>query len=661
MDNSIHQYAIGELLDGRYFYIPSYQRGYRWTVKQVGDLLRDLLCFANDFTIERTEKKKDQFYCLQPIIARPITDEEKLKSIFRDEYNEDIKEHGVWEIIDGQQRLTTIYLLYKYLLDQKGWDAEKLKEEEDGKELYHIYYATRDSSAKFLESLSMSMINDSCEEEFKGNVDFFHMTNAFKYIAEWIKKDGKDINLRYNLGGSLDNVRTSFFKLLNGTSDTKGDSVQVLWYEIAESKEKNTIKEFQKINTGKIRLTDAELIKGLFLLKKNFTAGDKYIKQSELALEWEFIENTLHTNNFWYFLQRKGSDMPNRIDFLFHLIYKKHVLQHIQEEEWDRILRSVDEKLMDPRQSEIFRFYYNRFEGKMGEDLQQEVATAWNEVMELFRTLDDWFCSPSTYNFIGLLSQCGEDLCRLILHFDRMPELSSKADFECYLKKRISYHLRGIKIDNDRKLFLNTYKERDNIYKLLLTLNIHLLNEQNQQFESDSDVYKFPFDVLCAQNWDIEHIDSFHTNALKKEEDKIAWINTAMEDRSEELTNEEREQIQKNLDEKAYDIAIGILKKNAKELEVDEEIKNSIGNLTLLDATTNRTYGNSLFCTKRRIIIERIKQGVFIPIATQYIFAKFFDLKGTNRSLWTEEDMNAYHRYVYDVIANYIKDEENER
>ena len=661
MDNSIYQYAIGELLDGRYFYIPSYQRGYRWTTKQVGDLLQDLLCFTNDFANEETEKKKDQFYCLQPIIARPITDEEKLRFIFRDEYNEDIKEHKVWEIIDGQQRLTTIYLLYKYLLDQKGWNVEKLKEEEDGKELYHIHYATRDSSAKFLEDLSMSMINDSCGEEFKRNVDFFHMTNAFKYIAEWIKKDGKDINLRYNLGGSLDNVRTSFFKLLNGMSDTKGGSVQVLWYEIAESREKNNIKEFQKINTGKIRLTDAELIKGLFLLKKNFTAGDKYIKQSELALEWEFIENTLHTNNFWYFLQRKGSDMPNRIDFLFHLIYKKQAIKDELEDKWDSELRIIDEKLMDPRQSEIFRFYYNRFEGKMGEDLQQEVATAWNEVMELFRTLDDWFCSPSIYNFIGLLSQCGEDLCRLILHFDRMPEQSSKADFECYLKKRISYHLRGIKIDKDKKLILNTYKERDNIYKLLLTLNIHLLNEQNQQFKSDSDVYKFPFDVLCAQNWDIEHIDSFHTNVLKKEKDKIAWINIALEDRSEELSEEEREQIQTNLDEKAYDIAIGILKKNAKEVEVDEEIKNSIGNLTLLDAITNRTYGNSLFCTKRRIIIERIKQGVFIPIATQYIFAKFFDLKGTNRSLWTEEDMNAYHRYVYDVIANYIKDEENER
>ena len=536
MDNSINQYAIGELLDGRYFYIPSYQRGYRWTEKQVGDLLRDLLCFANDFANEGKEKKQEQFYCLQPIIARPITNEDKLKSIFGTEYNESIQSHGVWEIIDGQQRLTTIFLLYKYLLDQKGWDAETLKEEEDGKELYHIYYATRDGSSQFLEGLTIKTIEDSDEESLKDNVDYYHMANAFKYIGKWIKTDGKTINIRYQLGGSLDNIRTSFFKLLNGMSDTKGGSVQVLWYEIAEIKEKNNIKEFQKINTGKIRLTDAELIKGLFLLKKNFTSGDKYIKQSELALEWEYIENTLHANNFWYFLQKKGYDMPNRIDLLFNLIYKKNALKEIPEIEWDSKIKEIDARLMDTRQSEIFRFYYNRFEGKMGEDLQQEVAVAWDEVMELFRTLDDWFCTPSIYNYIGLLSQCGEDLCRLVLHFEYMPETICRDDFEKYLKERISYHLRGAKIDDENKQILNTYdKDHDTIYKLLLTLNIHLLNEQNQKLESESDVYKFPFDVLSAQNWDIEHIDSFHTNALKKEKDKREWIKTAMADRKDEL------------------------------------------------------------------------------------------------------------------------------
>ena len=659
MDNSINQYAIGELLDGRYFYIPSYQRGYRWTEKQVGDLLRDLLCFANDFANEGKEKKQEQFYCLQPIIARPITNEDKLKSIFGTEYNENIQSHGVWEIIDGQQRLTTIFLLYKYLLDQKGWDAETLKEEEDGKELYHIYYATRDGSSQFLEGLTIKTIEDSDEESLKDNVDYYHMANAFKYIGKWIKTDGKTINIRYQLGGSLDNIRTSFFKLLNGMSDTKGGSVQVLWYEIAEIKEKNNIKEFQKINTGKIRLTDAELIKGLFLLKKNFTSGDKYIKQSELALEWEYIENTLHANNFWYFLQKKGYDMPNRIDLLFNLIYKKNALKEIPEIEWDSKIKEIDARLMDTRQSEIFRFYYNRFEGKMGEDLQQEVAVAWDEVMELFRTLDDWFCTPSIYNYIGLLSQCGEDLCRLVLHFEYMPETICRDDFEKYLKERISYHLRGAKIDDENKQILNTYdKDHDTIYKLLLTLNIHLLNEQNQKLESESDVYKFPFDVLSAQNWDIEHIDSFHTNALKKEKDKREWIKTAMADRKDELKDDEVAALKQKLDENALDDAINILKKNAQEVEVDEEIKNTIGNLTLLDAATNRMYGNSLFCTKRRIIIERIKQGVFVPIATQYIFAKFFDEKGTNRSLWTKEDMEAYHKYIYEALKQYIKLEE---
>ena len=659
MDNTINQFAIGELLDGRYFYIHSYQRGYRWTEKQVGDLLRDLLCFSNDLANKGNKDEKDQFYCLQPVIARPITDIDQLKTIFGDDFNDSILEHGVWEIIDGQQRLTTIFLLYKYLLDQKGWDAETLKDEEDGKELYHICYATRKGSSSFLENLSLKAIKDSSEEVFKENVDYFHMANAFKYISEWIKTDGKSINIRYQLGGSLDNVRTSLFKLLNGMSDTKGGSVQVLWYELAENKGKRNIKEFQKINTGKIRLTDAELIKGLFLLEKNFSTSEKYIKQSELALEWEFIENTLHANNFWYFLQKKGFDMPNRIDLLFNLIYKKAALKNIQEEDWDAKLKEVDIQLSDARQSEIFRFYYNRFEGKIGEDLQHEVGKAWDEVMELYRTLDDWFCTPSIYNYIGLLSQCGEDLCRLVLHYEYLPEESTRLDFEDYLKERISFHLRKVKIDNEKKLILSTYKEHDNIYKVLLTLNIHLLNEQNQKLESESDVYKFPFDVLNAQNWDIEHIDSFHTNALKKDNDKKEWIETALADRSDELSKDEKEQINLKIEENALDDAINIIKRNAQEVDTEEEIKNTIGNLTLLDAATNRMYGNSLFCTKRRIIIERIKQGVFVPVATQYIFAKFFDQKGTNRSLWTKEDMEAYHSYIYNVISNYLINEED--
>lgn len=644
MDNTINQYAIGEILDGRYFYIPAYQRGYRWTEKQVGDLLRDLLCFAND------SKEDNAFYCLQPIIARPITDEGRLSKIFKTDYVENYAEKGVWEIIDGQQRLTSIFLLYKYLVAKKGWDAETLKEEEDGKELYHIIYATRENSAKFLEELNLSMIAQ--DSVFYENIDFYHMATAFKYIDKWIKNEGKQINQRYKLGGSLDAVRNSLFALLNGMRDTKNGSVQVLWYELAEDTSQSSIKEFQKINTGKIRLTDAELVKGLFLLNKNFEQGSKHIKQSTLAIEWEFIENTLHANNFWYFLQRKGTDMPNRIDLLFSLIYKIHKLEGSEGKDFNELLKEADKDILDTKKSVIFRFYYDLFEGKQGEELQVQVAESWKEIMTLFRTLDDWFCTPATYNYIGLLSQCGEDIARLIIHYNNMPVESTQEDFVAYLKERIRFYLSGVKRDEDGNI-TTQYKDRKNIYRILLTLNIHLLNIQNTKLNSESDVYKFPFDVLNAQDWDIEHIDSFHTNALKKDELKKEWISTAMDDLN--LLKEEEKIIKQKLEDKDYDSAIELLKLKAGETEeVSEELKNGIGNLTLLDAETNRSYGNSLFCTKRRIIIDRIKQGVFVPIATQYVFSKFYDDSGTNRSVWGQKDMEAYQKYIANLLADYL-------
>lgn len=645
MENSIFQYAIGDILDGRYFYIPAYQRGYRWTDKQVGDLLRDLLCFANDY------KEDGDFYCLQPIIARPITDEHKLQMIFNSENIEDLKAKGVWEIIDGQQRLTTIFLLYKYLVAVKGWDEATLKEEEDGKELYHILYETREDSALFLDTLSLNIINDG--QEYKENIDFYHMASAFKYIDNWIKNEGKQINLRYKLGGSLEKVRNNLFAVLNGMRDTKSGSVQVLWYELAEDKSQSSIKEFQKINTGKIRLTDAELIKGLFLLNKNFEQNSKYIKQSTLAIEWEFIENTLHANSFWYFLQRKGIDMPNRIDLLFSLIYKIHKLEGLEGEEFNDVLKEADKEILDTKKSVIFRYYYDMFEGKQGEELQIAVANAWKEVMTLFRTLDDWFYTPSTYNYIGLLSQCGEDISRLICYYNNMSESATQEDFIVYLKDRIKFYLKGVKRDDNGNI-ITTYKDRKHIYRILLTLNIHLLNIQNSKLNSESDVYKFPFDVLNSQDWDIEHIDSFHTNALKADELKREWVNTAMSDRQAFLSDEEIDSINQKIKNNDYDDIIEMLKKNAGEVEIGEDIKNGIGNLTLLDAETNRSYGNSLFCTKRRIIIERIKQGVFVPIATQYIFSKFYDEKGTNRSVWGKEDMESYQQYIVELLKEYL-------
>src|SRR5690554_5420886 len=118
MSNSISIKAISELL-GMNFFIPSYQRGYRWDKQQVEELLDDIYAFAT-----KKDKTEEEFYCLQPVIVKK-------------------KEKEEWyEVIDGQQRLTTIFLIIHYI-------NEIQKEKQEIEEIT-LRFETRDKSQEFL-------------------------------------------------------------------------------------------------------------------------------------------------------------------------------------------------------------------------------------------------------------------------------------------------------------------------------------------------------------------------------------------------------------------------------------------------------------------------------------------------------------------------------
>lgn len=55
-ENKIELKSVSELL-GMKFFIPSYQRGYRWTKQQVEDLLNDI----NEF---KPQKTRNRTYCI---------------------------------------------------------------------------------------------------------------------------------------------------------------------------------------------------------------------------------------------------------------------------------------------------------------------------------------------------------------------------------------------------------------------------------------------------------------------------------------------------------------------------------------------------------------------------------------------------------------------
>ena len=92
MDNTLELKTINELQEMS-FLIPSYQRGYRWSDKEVTDLLDDI----SEFTPKEVEDTDDKtWYCLQPIVVRKRNEEQ-------------------YEVIDGQQRLTTTYLISSHM------------------------------------------------------------------------------------------------------------------------------------------------------------------------------------------------------------------------------------------------------------------------------------------------------------------------------------------------------------------------------------------------------------------------------------------------------------------------------------------------------------------------------------------------------------------
>ena len=626
--NRIERVSIGALMDGRYFYIPDYQRGYRWTPQQVKDLLRDLLIFIG-------EKQKGDFYSLQPIIARKMT-QEQYESVFGKDIPADVAERGLWEIVDGQQRLTTLLILYKYLLREHNISQEALKTEE-GKEMYHIFYQTRQQSNRYLSTLGTE---GEDETEAENNVDYYYMREAYHAIQDFLKDEAKQFCSWAH--GSMSKMANELFRLLNGSVGAEEGSVQVIWYELPENEEVDSVSEFQKINNGKIKLTDAELIKALLLRTRIFDKHSASLQQEQRALEWEQIENRLHDDAFWGFICKTDSRKyaANRIDFIFSLLYK---FEHKNEYEKD--------DLADERKSVIFRYFSGQLEHLESEALHEKIADIWKSVRNIFWMLEDWYHHPITYNLIGLLTQMGVDVTQHALVLEKMKgeEGKSRQDFVLYLSSTVSKHL-GVSLEEIRELSYNN-KNKKQIRMILLAANIALLNKLcSQEISSDSSMYKFPFAEYAAGSWDIEHIASYHDKELTST-DAEEWIKTALED--VKLSAEDSEKLKKMTSVQK----IVYLQEVMQEHEYDDETKNSLGNLTLLDSGTNRSYGNALFCTKRRYIIERVDQGQFVPSITQHVFFKLSDKTGTNRSVWTQQDMANYKTKLMELLNVYYNTE----
>ncbi|MDH0827803.1 DUF262 domain-containing protein [Acinetobacter johnsonii] len=593
-NNELELKPINDLL-GLSFYIPAYQRGYRWTKRQVTELLDDI----KEFQRNSEASSKEVFYCLQPIVVKKYKDS--------------------WELVDGQQRLTTIFIILTYL---KGI-LDLL-----GKSRYQLSYETRENSAEFLNHID--------ENQGNQNIDFYHIVQAKKAIDEWFKKQEGTYQIKF--------IQT----LLN--DDDTGKNIKVIWYQIGESE--NATEVFTRLNMGKIPLVNAELVKALFLKSSNFTKegkAAKHLQQLNIAQEWDVIEKRLQDDAFWYFISNKTTE-TNRIEFVLSLA-----------------ARNLDgEGIIDSDKLKVF-LQFNRLLSEKSADVVQE----WLKIKQCYMTLEEWFNDRALFHVIGYL--VSQDVAIDTL-FDLSQTSKTKYTFRqslinLVLKKSFGYQELNALPENwiDEALSTLTYDSGSKrLRSILLLFNIASL------LSNPATNARFQFDKYKGDRWDIEHIRSVASEMPVQKEKQKAWLDNVISYISEDASfdiegkktedNSKEQAIKKDaitlMDSTSFDNdqfeAIYMRVISHYDPRGDEDVDNSIGNLTLLDSSTNRSYKNAVFPIKRARIITLDKEATFVPLCTKNAFLKYYSKQVDKMLYWEPRDSQDHQRAMSEIILGFF-------
>ena len=571
-ENKIKETAVAELL-GMNFFIPGYQRGYRWTEQQVNDLLNDI----NEF-----EPENDSWYCLQPLVVKRLKEDTfkriKEEAASLDEVKSLLK--GRWEVIDGQQRLTTIYLILAYL--EK--DTKKAESAEQTK-TYSIEYETRKGSKEFLENISKEFKSEKAEDEAQSNIDFFYMHKAYETIEKFFEKNESN------------EEHTKCYK------DKLLKNVKFIWYDVGDLDEEKKHNLFSNLNSGKIALTNAELIKALFLNKVGTEKGsEREIQQRLIAEEFDQMERAIRQDDFWYFVAGNQEKPSSCINLLF-----------------DLMLESKSGENGRYSKEETFRtfFYFN--------DKLKEKSDLWNEVQKVFHILEGWFSDFELYNLIGYLRavRAVKDkelplISGLYNDYNRN-ENKSISTFKTALKKLCKEY---IDYENNNFLELRYDEKKNQVFNLLLLFNIATLNANSQEKN------RFSFANFHKNKWDVEHISP--QNPKDNEE-----LKKIIEDRQN--PNNEKE----------------IESEREKFFATDESLM-SIENLTLLTSHDNRGISNGFFFEKRNKLKEYFQKGSFIPTCSMNVFMKFYSENPQQMNFWDEDDRKSYKKAIEKTIKGFF-------
>lgn len=551
-----------------HFYVPDYQRGYRWGKTEVEALLNDVYEYG------RKPQAENESYCLQPVVVRNIGDK--------------------YELIDGQQRLTTLYLIYVYMNKASGGFMSEPR--------FSISYETREESADFL--------NNPDESKKETNIDFFFIYNAYQTIADWFQSKGKIQSTLTNINKYLD------------------ECVKIIWYEVPDTE--NSANLFTRLNIGKIPLTSSELVKALFLKNES----ENSIRQEELSLEWDNMEKELHNEDFWGFLTNSKTDnYPTRIDLVLDLISRKTV--------YDKETYST-----------FFYFDKKYKEGSSLEDIWSEIQHHFLTLKEWFYDHDfyhkiGYLIASNSKSLVDILDSYAdksktsfrmylEESIKESINFQKPHnELDYEHDYNAIKRLLLLFNVESVRqIDGKKRRFPFDRHKREN-----WSLE-HIHAQHSQGLQTNEKVKEW----LNAHIKSLESLDFTGRNELIS--DMKSLVKEIEDNPKTTKVKEKFEPIQQN-------VVAALSPANE-----DSEYIHQLSNMALLSSGQNSAVSNYTFDAKRNLILEMDKKGLYIPFCTKMVFLKYYSNDDTNLHFWGKNDRDAYFNAIQTVLANYLQNEE---
>ena len=558
------------------FFVAAYQRGYRWGQVEVTQLLND---------IRKNAIKDRQEYLLQPIVVLP---------------GEDNK----WELIDGQQRLTTLYLIVKYISTHLPFARLD----------YALTYETRDASREYLESLG----TPAAETRRSDNIDFHHMFDAYAAVEAWFSEQGNPSKAASDFHSAL------------------SEFVKVIWYQAPKGTVSSEL--FARLNVARIPLTDAELVKAL-VLSGSAHRNTGTNRQEQVAAQWDTFERDLRNPDFWAFLTGSAGLRPTHIDFLF-------------------------DSMTDLPPGRTIRPRYWTF-GEVSNQIDNSSAEAfWRRVVERHGLLTGWFQDADLYHYVGYLTATGDSISSLLdtaaglTHSEFRAMLSGRIRDGLNLMRDQIGTLRYGKGKDEKRitrllLLMNVETTRRqggrfSLYEFASAKaggawsleHIHAQNAQGLTTEAHWRAWlDHHLDEITRTRWDAA--DSERANALR--EKIIATLAQRSIQRDDALAAE----------------IISVFSAT-EDAEGDEEL-HGIENLALLQRDLNSELNDAVFSLKRRRVLEHDFNGDFIPPCTRNVFMKYYsDTGGQNLHIWGPRDRDAYVAALFDLLDPYLVPEKVE-